>query len=85
MNFDLWTFFVENLFGSFWLSVLGIGVGIFVILAVLGKLSRLSVTFYLLLFLMNMTLGFGYKWLTVIVGFLLLIFVYLAYQSSTER
>lgn len=85
MNFDLWTFFVENLFGSFWLSVLGVGVIIFVLLAVLGKVSKVSVAFYELLFIMAMTLGFGIKWISAFVGFLLLVFVYLAFQSSTER
>jgi len=84
LHFDLWTFFVENLFGSFWLSVLGISMIIFVIMAVLGKLSKLSVVYYLALFLMVMTVGFGYKWLTAIIGFLILLFVYIEWQKATE-
>lgn len=81
MNFDLWTFFVENIFGSFWLSVFGISLVIFVLLAIVGRLSKLSTMYYILLFLMVMTLGYGYKWLTAIIGFIILAFVYLEYEK----
>ena len=83
MTFDLWTFFVENLFGSFWLAILGIAIIMFVILAIMGKLAKLTVIYIMSLFLMIMTVGYGYKWITVLIGFFILLFVYIEYKNAT--
>jgi len=84
MTFDLWTFFVENLFGSFWLAILGIVIMIFCILAIVGKISNLTVIYIISLFLMIMTVGYGYKWITVLIGFFILLFVYMEYKKALE-
>lgn len=76
MMFDLWTFFVEQLFGGFWLSVLGIMVLIFIILAVFGKMSKMTVIFYEMLFAMTMTMGYGYKWISALIGIAIFMWAY---------
>jgi hypothetical protein len=82
MNFDLWTLLVEQLFGGFWISIFGIGFLIFLIIGVFGRMSKLSVIFYELLFFMTMTIGYGYKWLSVLIGVLIMTWVYVGYKNA---
>ena len=83
MELDLWTFFVEQIFGGFWIAVFGLAFIIFLIIAVFGRLSKLTSMFYILLFLMAMTVGYGYKWLSALMGIAILVFVYLEYKNAT--
>jgi hypothetical protein len=62
---DLWTLLVENIFGGFWLSVFGMTLIMFIILAI-GSLSGAAILEYLMLFLFAMALGYGYPLITVL-------------------
>jgi hypothetical protein len=55
---DLYTVFVENVFGGFWLSVFGLAFIMFVIMGVVGGLSVLTVGFHLALFFLAMAIGY---------------------------
>jgi hypothetical protein len=84
MELDLWTFFVDQLFGGFWIAVFGIGLLIWLIIGVFGRLSKISQINYLLLYFMVMTIGYGYRWLTAIIGTLLLAGLYLEWKNYTS-
>lgn len=83
MNFDLWTLFVEQVFGGFWLAVFGLALIIFLIMAVFGRMSKLTSIYYLLFFMLSMTVGYGYKWMSALIGIALLVFVYLGFKNAT--
>lgn len=55
---DLWTLFVVNVFGGFWMATCGLSIVIFLILA-MGGLSAKSTTMYLITFLTAMLLGYN--------------------------
>jgi hypothetical protein len=81
---NLWTFFVSNLVGSFWMAVLVIAVMIFVLMAMVGRMSKISIMFYIMTFFMVMSVGYGLKWITVLISMGILTFVYLAIRNATE-
>lgn len=81
MYFDLWTFFVEQLFGGFWLAVLGIAIIIFIILAVLGRVGRLSSMLLVMFYFLCMVIGYGYRWLTVLIGFAFTVWCYIEIKN----
>lgn len=62
--FDLWTVFVVQVFGGFWLSILGLMVVIGLIL-MFGGVSYFTLFVYELVFLISMTIGFGYNMITI--------------------
>lgn len=70
---DFWNLFVVNTFGSFWLAVIGIAILLFLLMCVLGRVSIYTGTWYLLMFIDVMTLGYGYVIINIIVTVLLLI------------
>lgn len=84
MYFDLYNLLCETLFGSFWISVFAIALAIYIIMGIIGKMSAISVIFYISLYLMAMTLGFGNKWLTTMLAFGMLVFAYLAFKNATS-
>jgi len=57
--FDLWTLFVDYVFGGFWIAVIGLALMMFIIMGPLGRISIYSVIWYLLMFVLAMTLGYG--------------------------
>ena len=63
---DLWTLFVENIFGGFWLSVIGFEI-IFAIIMAIGGLSAFSMMAIAMLFLFAMAIGYGYPIITIMV------------------
>jgi len=83
MNFDLWTLLVDYTFGSFWVAAIALALLIWIIIGVYGRMSRLTQIHYLILFGMTMTIGYGYRWLTAIMGFALLFWMYRAIQNNT--
>ena len=71
--FDLWTLFVDNVFGGFWIAVLGLSLVIFIIMGVLGRISIYSTTWYILMFVLAMTLGYGFVTLNILITLALVI------------
>jgi uncharacterized membrane protein len=82
MDFDLWTFFVSQLFGGFWLAVFGIALLLIIILAVFGKLNKMTVINYLLIYFMCMTIGYGYRWITALLGMAIIVSFYLSWKNA---
>lgn len=74
---DLWTLFVQYSFGGFWMAVIGLGLLLFIIMAVLGRMSIITVSYILLMFLLAMTLGYGFVTLNILItAFLIIAFIY---------
>lgn len=73
---DLWTLFVDNIFGSFWVAILFIVLFFFIIL-MLGGISYYSITLFIAYFLLAMSLGYGYS----LISFFIIAFgiIYLGY------
>jgi len=82
---DLWNLFVQYIFGGFWLSVLGIGLLIFIIMGVLGKISIYTTMWYVIMFVMAMALGSGFILLSMIITLLLLIAAFFSWKGYFER
>lgn len=84
MDFNLYTLLVNQLIGGYWLTVLVLMAFIFLLMGVLGKMSKLTVMYYEALFFMAMCIGSGYTWLATLVGFAILVFVYLQFKNLTS-
>jgi hypothetical protein len=85
--FDMWGLFVSYAFGGFWMAVAGLMLLMFVIMGVLGRISIYSCFWYTLMFLLAMTLGYGYVLLNMIIGGLIilgLIFSWYNYIGSNR-
>ncbi len=61
---DLWTLLVENLFGGFWISVVGLLV-IMAIILMMGGVSFLTVIIFSMFFILSMTIGYGHPIITI--------------------
>jgi len=61
---DLYTLFVENLFGGFWLSVFSLSI-IYALMLAFGSVSGYSIMLFLMVFLLAMSLGYGVSLVSV--------------------
>ena len=77
---DLWTLFVSGVFGGFWMSIVGLMLVMFIIMGVLGRISIYSVTWYCIMFLLAMTLGYGYVTLNIFITLALLVAFYFSWM-----
>ncbi len=69
---DLWTLLVVNLFGSFWLAVLGITFVMWIIF-VIGKVSQVTSFNFLSIFILSMAIGYSYAFIAIIITVLILV------------
>ena len=69
---DLWTLLVINMFGSFWLAVLGIAFVMYIIM-VIGKVSQVTSLNFLSIFILSMAIGYAYAFIAIIITMLLFI------------
>ena len=76
---DLWTLFVSGEFGGFWMTVVGLMLVMFIIMGVLGRISIYSVTWYCVMFLLAMTLGYGFVTLNIFITLALLVAFYFSW------
>jgi len=81
---DLWNLFVTFTFGNFWMAVFGIIILLFIIMAVLGRVSIYTVTWYCIMFLLAMTLGYGMVLINILVTTALIIAFYFSLKSYIE-
>lgn len=81
---DLWTLFVHYTFGGFWLAVGGLALVMFIIMGVLGRISIYSVTWYLVMFVLAMTLGYGYIIINVLITAALIIAFIFSWKSYID-
>jgi len=56
---SLWTFFVVNVFGSFWAAVIALMI-IYYIILVMGAVSQDTCLTYCYIFLLFMVIGYGF-------------------------
>jgi len=70
---DLYDLFVNYVFGSFWMAVIGIGLLLFIIGGILGRISIYTITWYCLMFIVAMTIGYGYLTINIIITLILLL------------
>ena len=76
---DFWSLLVTGVFGGFWMSVMGLMLVMFIVMGVLGRISIYSVTWYCLMFLLAMTLGYGFVTLNIFITLALLVAVYFSW------
>ncbi len=69
---DLWTLLVVNLFGSFWLAVIGITFVMYIIM-VIGKVSQVTTLNFLSIFILSMAIGYAYAFIAILITILILI------------
>ena len=72
---DLWELLVVDMFGSFWLAVLGL-VFLMWIIFVIGKVSQVTSLNFLSIFILAMCVGYGYSLISIFLT-ILLIFIHL--------
>lgn len=61
---NLWDVFVENVFGSFWISIIALCIVFFLIL-ILGGISAWTALTYQGIFLLAMSIGYGQSLITI--------------------
>jgi len=69
---DLWTLLVVNLFGSFWMAVIGIAFVMYIIM-VICKVSQVTTLNFLSIFILSMAIGYAYAFIAILITMLLLI------------
>jgi hypothetical protein len=84
LGLNLWDLLVNQIFGNYWLCIFGIGVIIFLIMGILGKMSAQTVTNYLLVYLIIFSVGYGYRWLGSLIAIILLIWMYNEIRLSQQ-
>jgi hypothetical protein len=80
---DLWTLFVQQIFGGFFVAIIGIAVLIFIIF-IMGRLSIYSSMWYLLFFLLTMTLGYGYITLNILITLSVIMSLFFSWKSYID-
>jgi len=87
--YDLYTIFVEAVFGGFWLSVLGLATIMFILMGPLGRLSQFTVMMFCIIFVYAMALGYTQPlilisiWTLLIGWFVYQLFKYINSGSTT--
>lgn len=75
---DLWTLFINYVFGSFWLAVIGLCLLMFIIL-MLGRISIYTSTMYIILFVLAMALGYGIVIVNMFITLMMLVAFYFSW------
>jgi hypothetical protein len=81
---DLWTLFVENVFGSYHLAVFGL-CGLILIILMIGGVSLLTNLYFNVIFLGVMYLGYGQRLIMVLISILLITWTLLQLKGFIDR
>lgn len=84
---NLWDAFVENVFGSFWISIIALCLVFFIMLA-LGGISGWTNLTYCAIFILTMVIGYGQAIITIPLWVGLMswsVFQILQYINSSSR
>ena len=81
---DLWTLFVENIFGGFALTIIGF-VMILGLILMMGSVSIVSVIFFMITFLLAMTFGYGEPLITIGCVVVILVWWVMQFQGFLDR
>ena len=84
MMMDLWTLLVENVFGGFWLAIVGLTI-IFTIILALGTVSAFGIIIFCTFFWLAMAIGYGYPLITVFIGIIISAWAIYQWVSWMER
>jgi hypothetical protein len=82
--FDLWTIFVVLTFGSFWLAVLFMLL-LFSIILAMGRVSAFSIIWFNIMFIVAMTIGYGYSLFTIAIFTLIILWFFFSWTSWMQR
>jgi len=69
---DLWTLLVVDVFGSFWMAVIGIAFLMYIIM-VICKVSQVTTLNFLSIFILAMAIGYTYILIIILITILLLV------------
>jgi hypothetical protein len=84
LDFNLWDLLVIQVIGSYGLTVLVLMGVIFFIMTILGKMSKITVMYYEILFLFTMSIAYGYKLFSILIGFIILVWFYIEINRTTQ-
>jgi len=85
-SLDIYSLVVDYIFGSFWMGVIGIGLLLFIIGGVLGRISIWTITWYCVMFILAMTIGYGYITINILITLMLLLgVIYCAKSYFTKE
>ena len=80
---DLWELLVVDIFGSFWLAVLGM-VFIMWIIFVIGKVSQVTSLNFLSIFILALCVGYGYSLISIALTILIMFMHILAFPRMVN-
>lgn len=78
---NLYSLLVDNVFGGFFLTVLALAFLLFLIIGVFGRMSRISIMYYIMLFMMVMAYSYGYRIISIFITLAIIVWVYLQYKG----
>ena len=61
---DLWSLFIENIFGGFWMSIVGL-IAVMGIILMLGSVGFPTVIIFSMFFILAMAIGYGHPIITI--------------------
>ena len=68
---SLWELVVVDMFGSFWLAVVGMCFAMWIIM-IMGRVSQLTSFNFLSIFVLALCIGYGYSFISIILTLLIL-------------
>jgi len=74
---DLWTLFVVNVFGNFWMTIAFLMLLFLIIMGFLGRMSPLTIIYYNAIFLVIMATGYGMEIISI--PLVIILFVWVAF------
>jgi hypothetical protein len=83
-NLDLWDILVSTLFGSFLITILVVSLGLYLIMIYFGGMSSLSSIFVVLLYVLLMGIGYGDKYLAVLILIVCIAFFFYQWKAWTS-
>lgn len=81
---DMWNLFVVSVFGGFWIALAGLCLLFFIIMGPLGKISIYTVMQYCMVFILAMSIGYGYVFISLIINLAIIIFFYFSAKSYID-
>jgi len=81
---DLWGLFVENVFGSFHLAVIGL-CGLMLVILMIGGVSLLTNLFFNLIFLGIMYMGYGQRLIMVLISVFIISWTLFQWKGYLDR
>lgn len=82
---DLWTILVGYTFGGFWITVIALMLVMFLIMGWLGRISIYSCLMYLTMFVLCMSLGFGYTLLSLLITVAIIVWFYFSWKGYIDK